>query len=339
MKVKDQIHEDNYSLYNGDCIDVISDMEDKSIDLVCYSPPFANLYTYSSSERDMSNVSNNDEFFNQYEYLVRELSRVTKSGRINAIHCTDLFKYNGALTDFPSEIIKLYEKHGFTYMSKVTTWKEPLKVRIKTMVQSLMHKFIIEDSTKNYPAMPDYILLFRKKGENKTPVTHSFGLTHYAGATPVLNETIGIYNRANGTDFTNGDDLWKYINKKYKDHKDPKTNKLSHMIWQRYASAVWDDIRVENCLPFKDSKTEDDEKHVTPTQLDVLDRIVDLYSNPNEIVLSPFMGVGSDIYSPVSMGRKAIGIELKDSYFKQAKLNLKEANSRFKGEETQVEMF
>jgi DNA modification methylase len=328
-KVKDQLHEENYSLYNSDCMLVLPTLKDESIDLSIYSPPFADLYKFSSSPNDMSNVSSNDEFIEQYEFLVKELSRVTKKGRINAIHCTDLFKYNGALSDFPAEIIKLHEKHGFTYMSRITIWKEPLRVRLKTMVQSLMHKFIVEDSTKNYPAMPDYILLFKKKGENKIPVTHPFGFTHYAGTTPILTETVGIYNRANGTEFQNGEELWNYICKKYENHEEPTTNKKSHIIWQRYASAVWDDIRAENCLPFKDSKEEDDEKHVTPTQLDVLDRIVDLYSNPNEIVLSPFMGVGSDVYSPVSQGRKAIGIELKDSYYKQAILNCKEAEKRF----------
>ena len=326
---KEQLITEDYAVYNSDCMEVIKDMPNESVDLSVYSPPFAALYTYSSSERDMSNVASNEEFYKQYEYLVKELSRVTKSGRINAVHCTDLFKYNGALTDFPAEIIKLYEANGFTYMSKITTWKEPLKVRIKTMVQSLMHKFIVEDSTKNYPAMPDYILLFKKKGENKTPVTHEFGLTHYAGATPVLPETVGIYNRANETNIKTGEELWDYINKKYKDHEDPKTNKLSHMIWQRYASAVWDDIRVENCLPYKESKTEDDEKHVTPTQLDVIDRIVDLYSNEGELVFTPFMGCGTEVYSAVSMNRKGIGVELKDSYYKQALMNLKNVKKRF----------
>lgn len=328
MTKKQEITED-YAIYNSDCMEVIKELKNESIELSVYSPPFADLYTYSSDVRDMSNVESNEQFLNQYEFLIKEMARVTKSGRINAIHCTDLFKYNGALKDFPSEIIKLHEKHGFTYMSRITIFKEPLKVRIKTMVQSLMHKFIIEDSTKNYPAMPDYILLFKKKGENKTPVTHPFGLTHYAGATPVLPETVGIYNRANDTDFTSGSDLWNYINKKFKNHKDPRTNKLSHMIWQRYASAIWDDIRIENCLPYKNSKEDDDEKHVTPTQLDVIDRIIDLYSNPNETVLTPFLGCGTEVYSAVSMNRKAIGIELKDSYYKQATLNLKEAKNRF----------
>lgn len=339
MKTKEQLVTEKYAIYNSDCMHVLPTLKDESIDLSVYSPPFASLYAYSSSENDMSNVSSNEEFYKHYEFLVKELSRVTKAGRINAVHCTDLFKYNGALTDFPAEIIKIHERNGFTYMSKITTWKEPLKVRIKTMVQSLMHKFIVEDSTKNYPAMPDYIILFKKKGENKTPVTHEFGLTHYAGATPVLPETVGIYNRANGTNFKTPSELWDYINKKYKKHKDPKTNKLSHMIWQRYASSVWDDIRVENCLPYKESKEEEDEKHITPTQLDVIDRIVDLYSNPNEVVLTPFMGCGSEVFSPVSMGRKAIGIELKESYYKQAVLNIKEAEKRFQQSIKQTALF
>jgi DNA modification methylase len=337
--VKDQIITENYAIYNGDCMDVLPTIESNSIPLVMYSPPFANLYTYSSDSRDMSNVSSNDEFLNQYEFLVKELSRVTQDGRINAIHCTDLFKYNGALSDFPSEIIKLHEKHGFTYMSRITIWKEPLRVRLKTMVQSLMHKFIVEDSTKNYPAMPDYILLFKKKGENKVPVTHPFGLTHYAGMTPILPETVGIYNRANDTDFKTGEELWEFILDKYENYEDPRTNKKSHIIWQRYASAVWDDIRADHCLPYHDSKEDDDEKHVTPTQLDVLDRIVDLYSNPNEVVLTPFMGCGGDVFSPVSMGRKAIGVELKSSYYKQSILNCKEADKRFKEKVKQTSLF
>jgi DNA modification methylase len=338
-QTKEQMHTDMFSIYNSDCMEVIPTLDNESLDLAIYSPPFANLYTYSSSERDMSNVSSNEEFLEQYDYLIKEMARVTKKGRINAIHCTDLFKYNGALSDFPADIIKLHEKNGFTYMSRITIWKEPLKVRIKTMVQSLMHKFIVEDSTKNYPAMPDYILLFKKKGENEKPVTHEFGLTHYAGESPILPETVGIYNRANDSNFKSPSELWEYICKKYEGHKDPRTNKKSHIIWQRYASAVWDDIRIENCLPYKLSKDEEDEKHITPTQLDVFDRLVDLYSNPNEVVLSPFMGCGSDVFSPVSMGRKAIGIELKDSYYKQAVLNMKEAEKRFKTKNKEITLF
>lgn len=146
------------------------------------------------------------------------------------------------------------------------------------------------------------------------------------------------WNNANDSNLT-AEQLWKHLNVKFINHEDPKSNKLSHYIWQRYASSVWDDIRIDNVLPFRDSKEEDDEKHVHPLQLDVIDRIVELYSNPNEVVLTPFMGVGSEVFSPVSLGRKAIGIELKDSYYKQAILNIKEAEKRFIEEKKQVSLF
>lgn len=333
--IKDQFHAENYSLYNGDCLEVLPTFKNESIDLAIYSPPFANLYTYSSSERDMSNCSSIPEFLENFEFLVKEMARVTKKGRINALHVTDICDVSGTLSDFPNKIIELYKKHGFEYKNKITVWKEPLKVRIRTMVQSLMHKFIVEDSTKCFTANPDYILIFKKKGENKVPVTHEFGLTHYAGETPILPNMLQAWNNANNSNFT-AEQLWSYLQATKEDNK---ISKLNHYIWQRYASSVWDDVREGNVLSFKDAKEDDDEKHVTPTQLDVLDRLVDLYSNPNEVVFSPFMGIGTDIYSPVSMGRKAIGIELKDSYYKQALLNMKTAKSRFKDNKKVVTLF
>lgn len=328
MKVKNQIITDRYAIYNGDCMDVVSQLPSESVDLSVYSPPFCGLYNYSSDHRDMSNCESKEQFLEQYEFLIKEMARVTKSGRINAVHCTDVFDNTCRLWDFPSEIIKIHEKYGFEYRNRITIWKEPLKVRMRTMVQSLMHKFIVEDSTKCFTAMPDYVLIFTKKGENEVPVTHEFGLKHYAGATPILPNILQAWNNANNSNL-NEDQLWYYLKNAYENHEDPKSNKLSHYIWQRYASAVWDDIRIDNVLPFKDSKEDDDEKHVHALQLDVIDRIVELYSNPDEVVLTPFMGVGSEVYSPVSMGRKAIGVELKDSYFKQATLNLKDAEQRF----------
>lgn len=326
MKVKDQIHTDKYSLYEGDCMDVLPTITDNSIDLSVYSPPFAGLYNYSSSEKDFSNCETKEQFLEQYEYLIKEMSRITKPGRINAVHCQDIVihttKHN--LWDFPHEIIRLHLKYGFTYNNKITIFKEPLEVRNRTMVNSLKHKQLVEDSTKVYPAIPDYLLIFRKGGENKVPVTHNFGLTHYAGANPLL-----AYSTTREKSMQLKYGIYEDLKKKYAGHKDPKTNKLSHIIFQRYMSNIWDDIRNNNVLDFKKSRDEDDEKHVHPLQLDVIDRIVDLYSNENEIVLTPFMGVGSEVYSPVSLGRKAIGIELKDSYFKQAVKNLKTVNSRF----------
>lgn len=334
-KVKDQIITDNYAIYNSDCMLVLPTLEKESIDLSIYSPPFAGLYNYSSSENDFSNCENKEQFLQQYEFLVAEISRITKKGRITAVHCTDVFDNTCRLWDFPHEIIKIHEKYGFEYRNRITIWKEPLKVRMRTMVQSLMHKFIVEDSTKCFTAMPDYVLIFTKKGENKVPVVHPFGINHYAGETPILKNILTAWNNANDSNL-NEEELWDHLNNI---NEEEKITKLNHYIWQRYASSVWDDIRIDNVLPFKDSKEEDDEKHVHPLQLDVIDRLVELYSNPNEVILTPFMGVGSEVYSPVSTGRKAIGIELKDSYFKQAKLNLMEAEKRFKKTIKQEKLF
>jgi DNA modification methylase len=315
--IKEQVITEDYSIYCSDCMYVMPSIKDKSIDLSVYSPPFAGLYNYSSSENDFSNCESREQFLAQYDFLIKEISRVTKDGRISAVHITDIMNKDGSLWDFPHEVKILHEKYGFLHKNTITIWKEPLKVRMRTMVKSLMHKLIVEDSTECFTAMPDYVLVFKKKGVNEVPVTHPVGLSYYAGATPVLPEMVEKY----GT--------YEQLQSKYKGHLDPKTNKLSHIIWQRYASSVWDDIRIDEVLQYKESKDEDDEKHVHPLQLDVIDRLVELYSNPNEIVLTPFMGVGSEVFSPVSMGRKAVGIELKDTYFKQAVKNLKDVNKRF----------
>jgi len=337
-QVKDQLHTNEYSIYCSDSMYVLPTIPDSSIDLSVYSPPFCGLYQYSSSENDFSNCEDKQQFLDQYEFLVEQMARVTKPGRITAVHCTDIFDNTCHLWDFPNEIIRIHSRHGFEYRNRITIWKEPLKVRMRTMVQSLMHKFIVEDSTKCFTAMPDYVLVFTKKGDNEVPVTHERGFKHYHGATPILPNILTAWNNANKSNF-NEDQLWKYLNTEFANHKDPKSNKLSHYIWQRYASSVWDDIRNDNVLPFRDSREEDDEKHVHPLQLDVIDRIVDLYSNEGEVVLTPFMGVGSEVYSPVSLGRKAIGIELKDSYYKQAVINLELADKRYGVKQTQPDLF
>ena len=321
--IKDQVITDEYAIYNSDCMYVLPTLKDASVDLSVYSPPFAGLYNYSSSENDFSNCENKEQFLEQYDFLIQEIARVTKPGRITAVHVTNIKdSKTGDMWNFPAEVIEMHQKHGFTWKDQITVWKEPLKVRMRTMVRSLMHKLIVEDSTECFTAMPDYILVFKKKGENEVPVTHEKGLSYYAGAVPMLPDMVEKY----GT--------FEQLQKKYKFHEDPKTNKLSHLIWQRYASSVWDDIRIDNVLKYKESKDEDDEKHVHPLQLDVIDRCVELWSNPGEVVLTPFMGVGSEVYSPVSMGRKSIGIELKESYFKQAIKNLLEVEYRFHKEET-----
>tara|TARA_R110000772_G_scaffold189416_2_gene300417 strand:+ start:636 stop:1637 length:1002 start_codon:yes stop_codon:yes gene_type:complete len=333
MKVKEQFIKDNYAIYNGDCMDILPTLEDESIDLSVYSPPFAGLYNYSSSEKDFSNCNSKDEFLLQYEYLIKEIARVTKAGRITAVHCQEILTNTTKhiLYDFPHDIIKLHEKYGFTYNNRITIWKEPLQVRMRTMVRSLMHKNIAEDSTMCFTAIPDYVLIFKKKGENKVKVTNKDGFKIYHGETPLLPAMEQKYGK------------WEHIIEKYKNNNNEGQNhlknKLSQIIWQRYASSVWDDIRNDNKLAFRDSREDDDEKHVHALQLDIVDRIVELYSNEGEVVLTPFMGVGTEVYSPVSLGRKAIGIELKDSYFKQATINLKDANSRFDVETKQKELF
>lgn len=315
--VKDQLITDDYSIYCTDSMYLLPSLPNESVDLEIYSPPFLGLFNYSSSENDFSNCESREDGLRQYEFLVKELSRVLKPGRICAVHCTDLMNSDGSQYDYPHEIEEIHKKHGFKRMNKITIWKEPLKVRMRTMIRSLMHKLIVEDSTECFTAMPDYILIFKKSGINAVPVTHPVGLSHYAGATPILPEMAEKY----GT--------FDQLQAKYKDWEDPKTNKLSHIIWQRYASSVWDDIRIDEVLEYRESKDEDDEKHVHPLQLDVIDRLVELYSNPGDVVLTPFMGVGSEVYSPVSMGRKAIGVELKDTYYKQSVKNLIDVKNRF----------
>lgn len=340
MNIKDQVITSDYAIYNGDCMDVLPCIPDESIGMTVYSPPFAGLYQYSSSERDFSNCESKEQFLQQYEFLVEQISRVTKSGRISAVHCTDVFDNSCNLWDFPGELIKIHNKYGFQYRCRIGIRKEPLKVRMRTMVKSLMHKLVVEDMTQCFPSMPDYVLIFTKKGENKYPVTHDFGLTEfpYFGEQPILPHFVKAWNNEHETDWT-ADDIWKHLNLSYINHKDPKTNKLSHYIWRRYADYSWDDISIDNVLPFRDSKEEDDEKHVHPLQLDVIDRLVYMYSNKGDTVLTPFMGVGSEVYSPVSMGRKAIGIELKDSYFKQAKINISLAEKRFAKKEENLSLF
>lgn len=316
-----QIITEQYAIYNDDCMRVLGEMPDNSIDFSVYSPPFAGLYNYSSDPRDFSNCESKDQFLQQYEFLIKEVARLTKPGRITAVHCTDVMNSKtGELWDFPHEIIRLHTKYGFVYRNRVTVWKEPLEVRMRTMVKSLMHKLIVEDSTQSFPVMPDYILIFKRKGQTEIPVTHPIGFTRYAGETPMLPAMERKYEK-HGT--------WREICERYKNHEDPKSNKMSHLIWQRYASSVWDDIRIDEVLPFREARGEDDEKHVHPLQLDVIDRLVDLYTNPGEVVLTPFMGVGSEVFSAVSMGRKAIGVELKETYFAQAIENMKRAATRF----------
>ena len=308
MAVADQIIKKRYALYCGDCIEVMKSLPDEKIHLSVYSPPFGGLYNYSSDERDLSNCFDYEQFFNHYTFVVKELYRLSLPGRITAVHCTDIPSSNTGqdyLTDFPGDIIRLHEKEGWHFIARHTIWKEPLWVRNRTMTKNLSHKTIVDDGVYGGVASADYILIFRKKGKNPVPVQHPVGLTKYSGECPIPKE----YEKYRG---------WE---------GDQKLNKFSHMIWRRYASSVWDDIDMSRVLPFQDCKEEDDEKHVHPLQLDIIDRCIILRTNPGETVLSPFAGVGSEIYSAVINSRRGIGIELKKSYYRQMVKNLEMAGS------------
>ncbi len=311
MAIKKQKITKEFAIYNGDCIEVMKDMKKESIHLSIYSPPFCGLYHYSSSERDLSNADSYENFFDHYRFVVKELFRLTKKGRCTAVHCTDIPSSNSGkdhLTDFPGDIIKLHEEEGFHYIARHCIWKEPFAVRCRTMQKTLAHKTSVDDSIYCGVASADYLLIFRKNGQNETPVTHPQGFFEYHGEKVMPTKIL------------------KY--KKYKGNQ--IKNIYSHWIWRQYASSFWDDIRLDNVLSFKEGRGEDDEKHVHPLQLDVINRVIDMRSNLKEIVLTPFMGVGSEVYVAVKNGRKGIGIELKESYYRQAIKNIVLAKSKFK---------
>lgn len=311
--VVDQLITDRYALWNGDCVEVMADLPDGSVHLSVYSPPFAGLYQYSSSERDLSNSRSYEEFLDHYGYVLRELHRLTMPGRITAVHCMDIptgnTGHNDALVDLPGDIIRLHARHGFDFVARRAIWKEPLAVRNRTMVKHLAHKTIVDDSSQSGVAGADYLIAFRRRGDNPVPIAHPHGLTEYAGARQVPAD-LHCYRGWAGKQ---------------------TENRFSHWVWRQYASSVWDDIRGNQgdpakdrgaVLPFREARDEEDEKHVHPLQLDVITRAVVLWSNPGERVLTPFMGVGSEVYAAVREGRFGLGIELKPSYYRQAVKNL-----------------
>lgn len=307
MAIIEKDIQSEYALYNGDCIEVMGNMPDESIHLSIYSPPFAGLYHYSSSERDLSNSRSYDEFFTHYDFVIKELARLTMPGRMTCVHCMDVPRSNtgknDSLMDFPGDIIRHHESLGWKYVARYHVWKEPLTVRNRTMTKSLAHKTIVDDSTRCTVASADYMLVFRRDGENKIPVEHPTGLHRYAGARK-MPEDVMMYKGWTG----------KQIENRY-----------SHWIWRQYASAFWDDVRLDRVLPYKPARDAEDEKHVHPLQLDVIERAVVLWSNIGEKVFTPFMGVGSEVFGAVINGRKGIGVELKPSYYRQAVKNLAEA--------------
>jgi DNA modification methylase len=301
--VADQCITDKFAIYNGDCVEVMSGMPDASIHLSIYSPPFGGLYHYSSNERDLSNCDDYGSFFEHYAFVVRELARVTMPGRISAVHCMDVPRSNSgtdSLIDFPGDIIRLHEREGWRYTGRRMIWKEPLAVRLRTMQKNLAHASLVADSIDCGVASGDQLLTFRRVGTNPVPVRHPVGLTYYAGERLMPADLLP-----------------------YRGWTGKQTeNRFSHWIWRQYADCMWDDIRTQRVLPYREARDSEDEKHVHPLQLDVIDRCVELFSNVGERVFTPFMGVGSEVYSPVLLGRLGIGAELKASYFRQAVKNV-----------------
>lgn len=309
MAVADQVISKDYAIYLGDCIEVMADLPSDKIHLSVYSPPFGGLYHYSSSERDLSNCRDYNQFFEHYEFVVRDIARITMPGRMTCVHCMDVPSGNSGkdhLIDFPGDIIRLHERLGFHYIARYAVWKEPLGVRNRTMAKNLAHKMIVEDSSRCSVASADWLLVFRKHGDNPVPITHPNGLLEYAGARTIPAELL-TFRGYTGNQIE---------------------NRYSHWIWRQYASAFWDDVRIERVLPFKEARDEEDEKHVHPLQLDVIERCVILWSNEGETVFTPFMGVGSEVYGAVMNNRRGIGVELKPTYFSQARRNLAECKQK-----------
>lgn len=307
--VIEQVIADRYAIYNGDCIDVMRGLPNESVHLSVYSPPFGGLYNYSSDERDLSNCGDYAQFFEHYAFVVAEIARLTSPGRCSAVHCMDVPTGNSgsdSYMDFPGDIIRLHEQHGFKFIARHAIWKEPLWVRNRTLQKNLAHRTAVDDSVQCGVASADYLIIFRKVGENRIPVAHPTGFLAYAGDDSKMPNDIRALRGFDG---------------------DQKANRFSHWIWRRYASSIWDDIRMGRVLPYEESRDEDDEKHVHPLQLDVIERVIQMRSNPGETILTPFMGVGSEVYSAVALDRLGIGAELKQSYYRQAVRNLEKAMS------------
>ena len=318
--VLDQQITDRYAIWNGDCIEVMAGLPSGSVHASVYSLPFARpgganpgLYHYSSSERDLSNSRSYEEFLEHYGFVVGEVARLTMPGRISGVHCMDVPVGNSggdAMADFPGDLIRLHLRMGWEYLGRHVIWKEPLAVRTRTMVKDLTHATIVDDAALAGIANADYLLIFRRDGKNPVPVTHPNGFLTYHGASGPPAKVLR-FRGWTGSQIE---------------------NEYSHWIWRQYASSVWDDIRGNlgqyddkdhmAVLPFRESRDEEDERHVHALQLDVIRRFVDMRTNPGETVLTPFMGVGSEVYGAVELGRRGLGAELKPSYYRQAVKNL-----------------
>lgn len=273
-----EVKTDKYHLLNGDCVKESEKLEDNSADICVFSPPFAELYVYSDKESDMGNVSDYNEFEKHFKYLIPQIKRLLKPGRIVAIHCMDLPIQKGkegfiGLRDFSGMLVDWFTSQGFIYHARTTIWKNPVTEMQRTKALGLLHKTIKKDSVMSRVGIPDYVLFFRNEGENEIPITHQ-------------------------------------------DTDDSKSNYLPVDLWQKYASPVWNDVDYSRTLQYRSARDGNDEKHICPLQLDTIERILHLYSNEGETVFSPFGGIGSEGFTAVKMGRKSISIELKESYFK-----------------------
>ena len=315
--VIDQVITNNYAIYNGDSVEVVAGLPDNSVDFQIYSPPFASLYTYSNSDRDMGNVKDDKEFFEHFRFLVADLYRSLKPGRLMAVHCMNLptSKQNDGfigIKDFRGDLIRSFQDAGFIYHSEVCIWKDPVIAMQRTKALGLLHKQVKKDSTMSRQGIPDYLVVMRKPGDNENPVSGEF--THYVGDNPPMG--------FKGHQYSDG--RWYFV---------PGTQGTSIDVWQQYASPIWDDINQTNTLNFREGRASDDERHICPLQLDVIERAMQLWTKKGDTVLTPFLGIGSEAYMAVKMGRKAIGCELKSSYFELAKRNMLSA------EESQYDIF
>jgi DNA modification methylase len=313
LNVLDEVTSNDYALYNGDCVEVARGIPDNSIHYSIFSPPFSSLYTYSNSERDMGNSANDDEFYEHFKFLIKELYRITIPGRLVSFHCMDIPAMKSrdgyiGLKDFPGDLLRAFQDAGFIYHSRVAIWKDPLVEATRTKALGLMHKQIVKDSAMCRQGLPDYLITMRKPGDNPEPIANPDGFTDFIGE----NEPDAPKMERPEPDKDAAERKRAYVG-------DPV---YSHQVWRKYASAVWMDIRQSNTLQFRSAREDKDERHICPLQLDVIARGIELWSNPGDVVLSPFMGIGSEGYQAIKMGRRFVGIELKESYYKTAIANL-----------------
>lgn len=316
--VIDQRFGEGWAMYLGDSCEVIQGVPDNSVHYQIFSPPFASLYTYSASERDLGNCRTDTEFYDHFQYLIAEMFRVAMPGRLLSFHCMDIpamKERDGfiGLKDFPGDLIRMFQKCGFIYHAKATIWKDPLIEATRTKALGLMHKQVVKDSAMCRQGLPDYLITMRKPGMNKEPISRRDGFTEFIGEDEPKARKKEPTIKAGET----------RQNRSLSTSDDPV---YSHQVWRRYASPVWMDINASRTLQKDSAREEKDERHICPLQLDVIERAVELWSNPGDTVASWFAGIGSEGYVSLLKGRRFIGCELKESYYKQACLNLESAS-------------